>query len=217
MKNNILKIVIGIGIIILIFFLGRCTKECETETKTITITTPEVKGKFETPNVIVPESNTIKTIIQYRDTTLVIPQVNQELVEKYLALQQENDLTKRENQQLKLYTDAVSINNYSTVFDNDDIKLTINSKTEGKLLEIKPEYIIKSKTINKEVEVNKPKEKVFTLNVGVYSTYSKELKTLDPGIKLDGQLKNGQIISAGISLDKNILVSYTIPIFSIKK
>lgn len=217
MKNNILKGIIIIGIIILIFWLGRCTKECEIETIKTTITIPEKKGSFDSPKVLVPESNTIKTVIQYKDTTLVIPQVDQELVEKYLALQQENDLTKRENEQLKLYTDAVSINTYKTNFNNEDIDLTITSKVQGKLLDIKPDYIIKSKTVTQDIQIPKNKEKVLSVNIGAYSTYSSELKQFDPGLKLDIIGKKGAVLSAGYSINKNVLVSYSIPIFSIKK
>jgi hypothetical protein len=217
MKNNILKGIVILGIIILIFWLGRCTKECEVETVRTTITIPEKKGSFESPKVLVPESNTIKTVIEYRDSILVIPQVNEELIQKYLALQQENDVTKRENEQLKLYTDAISINTYKNNFNNEDIDLTITSKVQGKLLEVKPEYTIKSKTITQDIQVPKDKQKVLSFNIGAYTTYNKELKQFDPGIKLDIVGKKGAVLSAGYSIDKNIMVGYSIPIFSIKK
>lgn len=213
MKNNVLKIIGIIILIVGIFFIGRCSKECET--KTITIKTPEIKGEFKSPEVLVPESNEIKTIIKFKDTTLVIPQVNEELMQKYLALQNENDIAKKENEQLKLYSDAIKINTYKTNFNNDDIDLTITSKTQGTLLEIKPEYIIKSKNIT--TEIPKEKQKVFQLNAGVYSTYSKELKTFDPGIKLDMIGKKGSVLSAGYSIEGNIMVGYSIPLLSIKK
>lgn len=217
MKNNTLKIAGVIILIIIAFIIGQCTKECEVETKTVTITVPAKSGSFESPKVLVPESTTIKTVIQYKDSTLVIPQINQELVEKYMALESENDSNKRELARLKLYTDAITINTYENVFDNEDVKIIVKAKTEGKLLELKPEYTIKERTITKDIEIPKPQSKVFQLNVGVYSTYSKELKTFDPGIKLDLIGKRGSVLSVGYSVDKNIMASYSIPIFSIKK
>lgn len=209
MKNKKYHI-IGIIILLLIsFIVGRCTKSKEVTTITKTITIPETRGSFETPKVIVPESNEIKTVIQYKDTTLVIHQVNEELVNKYLESQEELE-------RLKLYTNAISINNYKNTFDNEDIQLTILSKTEGKLLEVKPEYIIKEKKLPVTIEVPK-EELLFRLNAGIYSTYSTELKTYDPGVKLDFINNKNHIISAGYSINKNVMVSYTIPLFKVNK
>jgi len=215
--NSNLKYIIGsIILIVIFFFIGRCTKECDIVTKEITVTTPEVKGDFDTPKVLVPESNTIKTIIKFRDTTLIMPQVNQELVEKYLALQNENDATKRENASLKMYTDAVTINNYNTPFEDDNIKLTIKAKTQGLLLEAKPDYTIKPKTITTNVNIPKEKQKVFSLNAGLQLASTKELSKFDPAVKLDLVGKKN-ILSASYSKDGYISVGYTIPLFSIKK
>lgn len=210
MKNN--KYII-IGIIILLiasFILGRCTSNNKTEKINTTIVVPEKKGSFESPKVLIPQSNNIKTAIQLKDTIIYVPQVDQELVQRYLA--QESEL-----ERLKAYTNAISINEYENVFDNEDVKIIIKAKTEGKLLELKPEYTIKAKSIPVTIEVPKPKERVFNLNMGAYTTYSQELKQFDPGIKLDLVGKKGSVLSAGYSIDKNIMVSYSIPILTIKK
>lgn len=218
MRNNIYKIV-GIIIILGLFFtIGYCSRKCETEVKTITVTVPEKKGSFESPKVLTPESSTIKTIIKFRDTIISVPQVNEELLNKYLALENENDLIKRDNDRLKLYTDAIKINKYKVPFEDDNIKLEIEAETEGKLITLKPaNYLIKSQNVKVDIDLPKPKEKVFSMNIGAGLTTTKQLDKLDPSIHLEMVNKKGNIIGASYSIDGVIGVKYTIPLFSIKK
>lgn len=216
MNRNIY--IIGTVILLLIasFSIGRCTKTCEVTPTTVTVTTPEVKGSFESPQVLKPESNNIKTVIKLKDSIVLIPQVNEELMQKYLALENQTNTVIKENERLKLYSEAITINNYNTPFEDDNIKLNIKSKTQGILLEVKPDYIIKSKTITTNVDLPKPKEKVFSLNGGLQLTFTKDLSKFDPAVKLDFVGKKN-VLSASYSKDGYISVGYTVPIFSIRK
>ena len=208
-----------LGVIILLitsFSVGRCTKTCEVIPTTVTVKTPEVKGHFDSPQVLTPQSTTLKTVIKWRDTVITIPQVNQELMEKYLALQNETDLVKKENSQLKLYSDAITINDYETPFEDDNVKIVIKAKTQGKLLDIKPDYTIKSKSLTVPVDIPKPPERIFSLNAGLQLSSTKDLSKFDPAVKLD-LIGKKNILSASYSKDGYISVGYTIPLFSIKK
>jgi len=217
-SKNKTRILIGVLIILLIscFFLGRCTKNCEVESITTTITTPEKKGDFPI-SVSVPHSSPTKTAIQFKDTLIFIPQVNQELIDKYLALESENDSNKRELERFKLYTEGVATREYNTPFEDENIKINIYSKTQGTLLATKPEYTIKSQTLTTSVNIPKPKEQVFSLNIGASATTTKDLNKIDPAINLQLVGKRGAILGTSYSVDGVIGVSYTIPLFSIKK
>lgn len=208
-KTNI-GIAVIIGLIILSFIVGRCTKDCSSKTINVPVTVPEKKGEFDTKDTtqLVPIQTREISKIVYNDSIIYVPTVNQHLVDKYLQ-------TKDELDKLKLYTDAIKINSYETVFDNNDLKLIVKAKTEGKLLELKPIYTIKEQTLN--VEVPKPKEKIFSLNVGAGLTTTKQLDKLDPSVHLDLINKKGNILSASYSVDGVIGVKYSIPLFSIKK
>lgn len=211
--NN--KTNIGIGVIILLlilsFFVGRCTKNSDTKIIETKVTVPEKQGSFKSDStILVPIQTKEVSKIIYKDSILYVPTINQDLVDKYLSTQEELD-------KLKLYTDAVKINKYETVFDNKDLKLTIRSKTEGKLLELNPEYIIKEQTVPISVEIPKPKEKIFSLNIGAGFNTTKDLAKIDPSIHLDFVNKKGNILSTSYSVDGVIGVKYSIPLFSIKK
>lgn len=215
-----LLITIGIVFILLIssFFLGKCTSECKTESKQIEVTVPEKEGSFESPKILIPQSSETQTVIKFKDTILYIPQVNEELVNKYLALEKETDIIKRENERLKLYTDAIKINKYKVPFEDDNLKLEVEAETEGKLLSLKPStYLIKSQKIQTTVDIPKPKEKVFSLNLGAGLTTTKQLDKLDPSIHLDLVNKKGNILSTSYSVDGVIGIKYSINLFNIKK
>lgn len=212
MNRNVI-IIIGLLILLfLAFMLGKCTTDCKTEIIDIPIVIPEKSGEFSKADstVLVPIQTKEVSKIIYNDSIIYVPTVNQELVDKYLQ-------TKEELDKLKLYTDAVKINSYETLFDNKDLKLTIKSKTEGKLLELKPEYTIKEQSLNIPVIVPKPKEKVFSLNIGAGLTTTKQLDKLDPSVHLDLVNKKGSILSTSYSVDGVIGIKYSIPLFSIKK
>lgn len=210
MKNNTLKIVIVAVVIIGFFLLGRCSKECKTETKTVTVTVPQKQGKFESPTILKPQSTNIKTAIQFKDSIIYVPQVNEELVQQYLA-------QKSELERLKSYTNAIAINEYENVFDNDDVKIIVKAKTEGKLLELKPEYTIKPQTVTTNIDIPKPKERVFSMNIGAGINTTKQLDKLDPSIHLDLVNKKGNILSASYSVDGVVGIKYSVNLFNIKK
>jgi len=203
-----------IGIIILLFiaffFIGRCSKRCEVQELKIPVVIPAKSGSFKSPNILVPINTKEVTKIVYLDSTIFVPTVNQELVDKYLQ-------TKSELDKLQQYTEAIRINNYETVFDNKDVKLTIRAKTEGKLLELIPEYTIKKFDTLVSAIVPKPKEKVFSLNIGAGLNTTKTFDKLEPTVNVDLVNKKGSILKASYGTEGTISVGYTFTLFSVKK
>jgi len=202
-----------IGIIILLFiacfFMGRCSKRCEIQEVKIPVIIPAKSGSFKSPQILVPINTKEVTKIVYLDSTIFVPTLNQELVDKYIE-------TKSELDKLQQYTEAVRINSYETVFDNKDVKLTIKTKTEGKLLELIPEYTVKKLDTLISATIPKPKEKVFSMNIGAGLQTTKDLNKLDPTVNLDFVNKKGYIIGGSYSINGVISVKATIPLFSIK-
>lgn len=205
-----LGLVITVLLFGVFFLLGRCSKTCRTQTLNIPVVIPEKRDSFPTKGDLVPIETKEITKILYKDSIITVPTVNQDLVDKYLQ-------TKEELDKLKLYTEAIKINNYETKFDNKDLELTIKSKTEGKLLEITPSYVIKQQNINVPVEIPKPKERVFSMNVGAQITATKDLAKFDPSVKVDLVNKKGHILTGSYSLDGVIGVGYSVNLFDIKK
>lgn len=200
-----------VTVLILSFLLGYCNRqEPKTEIKEVVITVPEKTGEFNSPDIFIPKGDNIKTIIKYKDTIISLPQINQELVEKYLTIKEERD-------RLLMYADAVKINSYENVFDNKDVKLTIKSKTEGKLLELIPEYVIKPQEVKVPIEVPKPKERVFSMNLGAGLNTTTKLEKLEPTVNLDLVNKKGNILSASLGTQGTVSVSYKVNILNIRK
>jgi len=210
MNNNIFKGSVILGIIIIIFCLGRCSKKCEITKINVPVTIPAKDGSFESPQVLVPIESKEITKILYKDSLIYVPTVNSDLMDKYIQTQEELD-------KLKLYADAIKINNYKQTFNNDDLELTIEAKTEGKLLNLKPSYTIKSKSLTLPIDIPKPKSQVFAMNVGASIQTTKDLSKLDPAVNLQLINKKGSIIGASYSVDGVIGISYTIPLFKINK
>jgi len=209
------RLIIGviIGVIIISFFVGRCSKDRPIQKIEMPVTIPAKTGEFKSPDILVPIQTKEVTKILYKDSVMYVPTVNQDLVDAYIKTLEENDKLKS----LNLYTDAIKINKYETVFDNKDLKLTVKSTIEGKLLELTPEYIIKEQNIIVPVDIPKPKEKVFAMNIGAAINTSKDLNKIDPSVQLQLVNKKGAILSASYSIDGVVGIGYSIPLFSIKR
>lgn len=176
-------IMIGIFVVIA-FMLGWCSRG-KPKTRIINkeVTVPAKQGSFPSPNVLVPIDTREVSKIVLKDTTIYVPTVNQELVDKYLQ-------TKEELEKVKLYADAVKINHYETKFDNKDLALTIKTKTEGKLLEIQPDWIIKEQKLTVPVEVPVVKDN-FGFLIG--GKYNQNLDTRKANYELDAGFRVGKI------------------------
>lgn len=212
--NNTLKVII-IGILLgACFLVGRCSKECKTELIEVPVTIPKKEGEFKSPEILIPKDTNIKTVVQYKDSSVIIAgKINKELADNYIKLLEENDKLKA----FKAYADAIKINTYETKFDNEDLSLTIKSKVEGKLLEIVPSYVRKEINTNVAVNVPKPPEKVFSMNIGAGLSTTKQLDKIEPTVHIDLINKRGNILSVGYGSEGTIQGKYSIPLFSIKK
>ena len=214
MKTNP-RLIIGIvvGLIIASFFLGRCSRIRPIQEIEMPVIVPAKSGEFKSPDILVPIETKEVTKILYKDSIMYVPTVNQDLVDAYIKTLEENDKLKS----LNLYTDAIKINKYETVFDNKDLKLTVKSTVEGKLLELSPEYTIKEQNIIVPIKIPEPKKQVFAMNVGAVINTTKDLSKIDPAVQLQLVNKKGSILSASYSIDGVVSVGYSIPLFSIKK
>lgn len=206
--KHLATLYILIGLLIFSLFLQRSCNSNIKSSKNTTVVIPAKNGKFvkTKPNEI--EYDTIiKDTIIYKDKKIIIDNTDKTIVKKYLKAT--DSIGK-----LKILIDAAKIRRYSDTFDNDDIKLTIETETTGKLNWIKPTYTIKEKTINVPIKV---KETVFALYAGL-EVYN-NLQLSNPGIKVDLGIQNkkGDIFTGGYDMNQNIYIGFKKQIFTIKK
>lgn len=191
-KTRIIAIIIAL---IIAFMLGWCSRKNDTKIINVPVKVPAKSGSFESPKILVPIDTKEVSKIILKDTTIYIPTVNEDLLDEYLK-------TKEERDKLLLYADAIKINNYETKFDNKDISLTIKSKTEGKLLEIKPEYTIKEQELNIPVKVPITRDN-FGFLIG--GKYNQNLDTRKANYELDAGFRIGKVnIITSVNTNKDI-------------
>jgi len=206
MNTNLKNITIGILILILAFFIGRWTSP--KETKVISVTVPELVG--ESPIIVNPKPIiTTKDSLIYQDSLIFTENpFNKELVDKYIKLESEKD-------KLLEYLNSIQIRKYQVPFENDTIKIVGNVEVQGELKSIKYDWKVKSQNYN--LNIPKPKERIFSVNIGAGLTTTKDLTQLDPSIHLDFIGKKNNVLSLSYSEDKTLGIKYSINLFNINK
>lgn len=134
-KNKKNLLFTGIGIIlgvIFMYFIQKPTIIKVPYKVEIEVPVPVVENSFDSISYPKPEIRYIKGT--------VIKEVDSIYYEKWLSLK--DSITKNE-----VYKDAITIREYNTKFEDDILTLNIYSKTRGSLLEIKPNYKTKPRTI----------------------------------------------------------------------
>lgn len=200
-------------------FIQRSCSNKKTVTITRTIKSPEIKGTILESNIqyLNNNSNTIKynSKLTYPEDKLAV--VNNENTQRQLDLYiKENDSLKR----LKMYGDAITVHEQINIFENDDLKAEIKSKTEGKLLNISlTNYIIKSRELPIEITQETPKETKFALYAGGGLYYSGEDQKLRYKAGISFQNKKGDLLSLESDLKKQptIFLDYKFRILNYKK
>ena len=132
-KNNL--IFTGIGILLGVIFMYFIQKP--------TIVEVPVRVEIEVPvPIIEKEFDTIYKPQPYPVYTKgnVIKEIDSTYYKQWLSLK--DSISKD-----KAYKDAITIREYNTKFEDDILTLNIYSKTRGTLLEIKPDYKTKPRTI----------------------------------------------------------------------
>lgn len=201
-----------IGILILLLWFKSCTGS--TVKENLTVEVPEVKGKFEPqkPNHEIididhKKNNLIKANSPQLENPLikVLANENSELLKQF-------SITKDSLTKLKLYNDAIKIQNFSSDFEDENIKLNISGIVRGEVQAVTPKYVMKSKTI----EVPKQKEVVFRLLGGVEIGDNKQLNDFAFKGNLGFQNKKGNIITLSYDTQQRVWIGYQFSIFSIK-
>lgn len=197
MKLNLKNIAIGILILVVFFFLGRCTSPVET--KIVTVTIPAKEGS--SPIIINPKPVYYsKDSLVYRDTVLYTENpFNKELAENYTRLENEKD-------KLLAYLNSIQIRKYSVPFENDTIKIVGNVEVQGELKSIKYDWIVKSFKTDVEFKVPKP---TMNLLVGGSIENNIDLAKFNINAKVGLQRKNGDLILGSYGFfDKSIEAGY---------
>jgi hypothetical protein len=174
------------------------------------VTVPEVKGIFEA------KKPTIIPIRQYLSNGKIITienPINAKLLAENINLQVDfanaNDSIKKLQ-----YANAIQLNKFSSIFEDDNIKIDINGIVQGEVKEVSPSYIIKSKTI--EVPVIQ-KETAFRLLGGLEVGNNTKLDAFSVKANLMFQNRKGNILSASFDTNQNIWIGYSFSIFNIKR
>jgi len=175
----------------------------------VKIKTPEIKGEIQkSKTVVIP---TPKNEIVYKDKQVIVDNpITKKLLNRYIK---ENDSLKR----LKMYGEAITEREQVNIFENDDLKASVKSKTQGKLLDILlTDYIIKSKEL--PITLPPSKNSVFAVYSGGGLYYNQDNQKLGYKVDLGFQNKKGDILDIGYDpLNKTVFLEYKLRIINIKK
>jgi len=132
-KNNLITLGVGLLLgVLLMYFIQKPT-----------IIEVPVKVKIEAPVPVVEKQ--FDTIYKPKPYPVyikgdIVKEIDSSYYNRWLSLK--DSISKD-----KVYKDAITIREYNTKFEDDILTLNIYSKTRGTLLEIKPDYKTKPRTI----------------------------------------------------------------------
>lgn len=206
MDRNI-KIIISVVILLIImFFVGKCSSKPDTIIKTITL--PTIKGKSDTIYKPVNNTKIIEKSYIYRDSVIIHDkEFNKEMIDKFIKLNSEYD-------KIKAYIKSTEINTYQIPIEDSIIKSTINVKVRGELVSLQRDYQIKERKVDVEVKVPKT---VFKMNAGVGLRTTTDLNELVPTINIILTNYKGNHLMFEAGLDKSIQVGVSLKLFEIKR
>lgn len=192
---------IAIGLLLSTIFIMRCSGDKQKDK----IIIPEKNGELEDlhPKEVMRDSI---FVYKLRDTII---KYNRPLDTIYITEYLKSDPIIRTEK----YIEAVAKRTYTNVIEDSLLRLNYTAQTEGKLLDLKVDYKIKSSI----VEHPKPKESVFTLYGGAGLKTTTDLNSLTPVGMIGIQNKKGTIIYAQYGSDKSVQVGAMIKVFDIKK
>lgn len=209
MKTTKTRIVFYLAIVAVLIYIISTIETCNKPkgTQTVEVIVPEKKGSFEKPTSTI-EYLPGKDSVVYKSKTIYTENpVNKELANSYIT-------AKDSLEQLKLYLKAIEEKEKTSVFDNEDVKIEVYTKTRGELLDIKSKYTIKEKTIKAAVP---QKQTVLALYGGgeVISNQGFDNFALKADIGI--QNRKGTIISLGIDNRNNYYLGAKFRLINIKK
>jgi hypothetical protein len=164
-------------------------KSCKTEVENVKVKIPEIKSDFkpQKPIYLPSKADTVYSV-KWKDKKIEVENpLNQELAKKY-------QLAKDSLERYKMYLFAIQIREFENVFEDENVKLTINGSVQGQLNWIKPKYTIKEKTV--EVPISKSQ---FRVLIGAHTQSSIDLSDFNYGLNLGFQNSSGSIYRVGYS------------------
>lgn len=194
--------------------------EGDGETKT-TVTTRDVDvvipgsgGVIEKPTSETELPSAGKDSIIYMDKIIyVASKADTVVVNKYINAPTDND-------KMAVLLDATRERDYVSEFEDDKIKIKIDSKVNGILKSTKPTYFIKPQTVTVQettITHEKTLSSKFALFAGVHAQTNTSLGKIAPGADLSAQINGKTIITAGINTEKDVTVGVKLRIFNINK
>lgn len=202
MKVEIRYILIVIALLMLSFFLGRCTGPVQT--KEVKVIIPESSGKspvIQNPDPLIQ----VKDSLIYKDSLIFTPNpINKELAEEYIKLEDMYSGLELETKRLQAYANSIQIRKYKIPFENDTIKIVGHLEVQGLLKEIQYDWIIKERL----VKIPEDKKRIGIL-LGLQVKTNLDLNNQDLYPTAGIQLKNGNLIlgSYGVK-EKSIQAGY---------
>lgn len=203
-------------------------KSCSTESQTpqlVDVTVPAVQAKLETKK---PVQEPVK--LPKNDNSKIVKvenPIDKQLIAENERLQQyvaENEKLKlafaQERDSLKkqlLFEKVVQLNNFSTDYEDDNLKLHLKGVVQGEVKEITPSYKIKERTAQAEV---KAKETVLRLLAGGGFGINKDLNQATWKLNIGIQNRKGNVIRASYQKIGNqdfLLGEYDFSIFNFKR
>lgn len=182
-----------------IFLQKSCDTQHNTEKKNATI--PEKKGEFKKPTAQINHKQKDSIVFRKGQTIYTENPINKELAEEFIKLQKENDSLGL----LKKYVDAVQIRKQTTIFDDKDITLEIDTEVQGELKSILPRWKVKEYKTKVEAPI-KTRPAVY---VGAGISDNKQFNNFTAQAEIGLQIKR-DIISITADTKQNFGIKYLI-------
>jgi len=206
-----------LGWILLFAFLWfkGCSRPAET-ISTATVTVPAINGSFWTQKPkntpIVINANNQANVQKGTNPAIENP-IDTKLIAENEKLKQ--DFEKANDSIRKLqFSKAIQLNNFSSVFENDIIKININGIVQGEVKEVTPSYLIKERKMDVLV---KAKETAFRVLAGMEIGNNTALNDFKAKANLMFQNRKGNVLTASFDTNQTIWVGYNFSILNIKR
>jgi hypothetical protein len=198
-------------IAILLFILW--VKSCDDNKQTTDVVVPEVSNELpkQEPIYITKKDTVYITKWRYKDKIVHVQTKNPVNDSLAIAYQQAKDSLDR----FKLYLSAIQIRDFTTHFEDDYLDLTVDGQVQGELKWLKPNYIVKERTIQVP-----QKQVAFRLLLGGQVQNNLQFSDFNYNANLGLQNAKGNIFRVGyskLSGQDYIMLGYDFSVFTIKR
>ena len=172
-----------------IFLQNSCSQPNSAQKKEVII--PERKGEFKKLTVQINHKSKDSIVFRKGQTIYTENPINKQLAEEFIKLQKENDSLGL----IKKYVEAVQIRKQTTVFDDKDITIEIDTEVQGELRSILPKWKVKEYKTKIDVPVRlRP-----AVYVGAGLSDNKQFNNTTVELQLGLKLKNDIFLISGDS------------------